>query len=149
VDQLTTFFHLMRIERLVFLVPLAITLGSAPVLAQSADSVSAAAIGAREGTAAGHSASMSGVRWGSAAATFFLTPILGGAVVLARSGSDPGDVPSLVPPPPTPVASTSLYERAYRDAYRAEYLPRRRHTMRSAMIVTSVLFVGAVAAIGG
>jgi hypothetical protein len=58
-------------------------------------------------------------------------------------------VPSLVPPPPTPVASTSLYERAYRDAYRAEYVPRRRHAMRSAMIVTSVLFVGAVAAIGG
>ena len=139
----------MRLDRIVFLAPLVISLGSAPAIAQSADSASAAAIGAREGSAAGRSASMSGVRWGSAAATFFLTPILGGAVVLVRSGSDPGDVPSLVPPPPTPVASTSLYERAYRDACRAEYVPRRRHAMRSAMIVTSVLFVGAVAAIGG
>jgi len=139
----------MRLDRLVFLVPLAIALGSAPAIAQSADSASAAAIGARDGSAAGRSASMSGVRWGSAAATFFLTPIIGGAVVLARSGSDPGNAPSVVPPPPTPVASTSLYDRAYRDAYRAEYLPRRRHTMRSTMIVTSVLFLGAVAALGG
>jgi hypothetical protein len=139
----------MRLDRLVLFVPLTIALGSAPAIAQSADSANAVVIGAREGSAAGRAASMSGVRWGSAAATFFLTPIIGGVVVLARSGSEPSDVPRLVPPPPTPVAATSLYERAYRDAFRAEYLPRRRHTMRSAMIVTSVVFVGAVAALGG
>jgi len=139
----------MRLDGLVLFVPLAIVLGSAPAIAQSADSANAAATGTRDGTAAGRSASMSGVRWGSAAATFFLTPIIGGVVVLARSGSEPSDVPKVIPPPPAPVSATSLYERAYRDAYRAEFLPRRRHTMRSAMIVTSVVFVGAVAALGG
>ena len=110
---------------------------------------------------------MSGVRWGSAAATFFLTPFIGGIVVLVRSGSDPDDVPDnsnpyfaevarsiedvpdLVPPPPTPVVSTTLYERAYRDAYRAEYLPRRRRTMRSTMLVTSVIFIATAAAFSG
>ena len=92
---------------------------------------------------------MSGVRWGSAAATFFLTPFIGGVVVLVRSGSDPDDVPDLVPLPPTPVVSTTLYERAYRDAYRAEYLPRRRRTMRSTMLVTSVIFIATAAAFSG
>ena len=139
----------MRRSRLVFVVPVAIMLGTARAGAQSADSANVAAVGAREGAAAGRAASMSGVRWGSAAATFFGTPMIGGVVVLARSGSDPGDVPSLVPPPPALVASTAAYERAYRDAYRAEYLPRRRHTMRSTMIVTSVLFVALAAAFSG
>ena len=138
----------MRLDRLL-LVPLAMALGSAAATAQSADSTTAAAVGEREGSAAGRAAHMSGVRWGTAAATFFLTPIIGGAVVLARSGSDPGSVPSLVPPPPAAVASTAQYERAYRDAYRAEYLPRRRHTMRATMIVTSVVFIAAVAGFSG
>ena len=128
---------------------LAITLAGADGAAQSADSATAAAVGHREGSAAGRSASMSGVRWGSAAATFLATPFIGGVVVLARSGSEPDDVPGLVPPPPAPVASTALYERAYREAYRAEYLPRRRHTMRSTMVVTSVVFVGLLAALSG
>jgi len=107
------------------------------------------AVGEREGTAAGRSASMSGPRWGSAAATFFLTPFIGGVAVLARANKDPGDVPSVVPPPPAPLVSSAQYERAYRDAYRAEYVPRRRHTMRTTMIVTSVLFIGAAAAFSG
>ena len=139
----------MRLGRLVVLVPFAIALGGATATAQIADSAHAAAVGQREGTAAGRTASMSGVRWGSAAATFFLTPFIGGVVVLVRSGSDPDNVPGLVPPPPTPVVSTTLYEHAYRDAYRAEYLSRRRHTMRSTMVVTSVLFVGLMAAFSG
>lgn len=139
----------MRISRVIALVPLVIALGSAAAAAQSADSMSAVAAGARDGTAAGRSASMSSVRWGSAAATFFGTPFIGGVVVLARSGSDPAGVPGLVPAPPTPVVSNEEYARAYRDAYRAEYLPRRRHTMRSTMIVTSVVFIAAVVGFSG
>ena len=55
----------------------------------------------------------------------------------------------LSPPPPAPLASSPTYVRAYRDTYRDQYLPRRRHTMRSTMMVTNVLFLGAVAALGG
>jgi hypothetical protein len=139
----------MRLGRSLLAVPLVIALGSAVATAQSADSATSAVVGQREGSAAGRTASMSGVRWGSAAATFFGTPLIGGVVVLARSGSDPGDVPSVVPPPPSPVVSLTRYESAYRDAYRAEYLPRRRHTMRSTMVVTSVVFVGLLAALSG
>jgi hypothetical protein len=139
----------MRLGRLISVVMLAITLAGAEGAAQSADSATAAAVGHREGSAAGRSASMSGVRWGSAAATFFGTPFVGGVIVLARSGSDPTGVPGLVPAPRTPVGSTADYARAYRDAYRAEYLPRRRHTMRSTMVVTSVVFVGLLAAFSG
>ena len=139
----------MRFHRLVFLVSFVIALGATAASAQTADSTSAIAAGQHDGAAAGRSASMSGVRWGSAAATFFGTPFIGGVIVLARSGGDPGGVPSLVPAPPTPVVSTSLYAQAYRDAYRAEYLPRRRHTMHTTMIVTSVVFIGAAAAFSG
>ena len=139
----------MRISRVITLAPLVIALGSAAAAAQSADSTSAIAAGQRDGTAAGRSASLSHVRWGSAAATFFGTPIIGGVVVLARSGNDPIGVPGLVPAPATPVASNEEYARAYRDAYRAEYLPRRRHAMRSTMILTSVLFIAAAAAFSG
>jgi len=139
----------MRISRVIVLVPFVIALGSAVAAAQSADSVSASAAGERDGAAAGRSASMSGVRWGSAAATFFGTPFIGGVIVLARSGSDPSGVPNLVPAPPTPVSSNAEYARAYRDAYRAEYLPRRRHTMRSTMIVTSVVFIAVAAGFSG
>ena len=139
----------MRLDRFILLVPLAVAFGSAAAAAQSADSTTAAAVGEREGSAAGRSAGMSSARWGSAAATFFLTPFIGGVAVLVRSNGDPGDVPSLVPPPPAPVASMPQYERAYRDAYRAEYLPRRRHTMRSTMLVTSVVFLAAVAGFSG
>lgn|SRR5690242_2895309 len=139
----------MRISRIGVLVTFVIAFGSAAAGAQGADSASATAAGERDGTAAGRSASMSGVRWGSAAATFFGTPFVGGVIVLARSGSDPTGVPGLVPAPRTPVGSTADYARAYRDAYRAEYLPRRRHTMRSTMVVTSVVFVGLLAAFSG
>lgn len=121
----------------------------APLAAQTADSATAAAVGERAGAADGRSASTSRARWGSAAATFFGTPFIGGTAVLVSSGKDPADVPSLVPPPPSAVASTAVYERSYRDAYRAEYLPRRRHTMRTTMIVTSVVFVGFAAAFSG
>ena len=55
----------------------------------------------------------------------------------------------LSPPPPAPLASSPTYVRAYRDTYRDQYLPRRRHTMRSTMIVTSVVFFAAAAAFGG
>ncbi|MFL5617998.1 MAG: hypothetical protein ACJ79A_06320 [Gemmatimonadaceae bacterium] len=130
------------------IVPLAVVLTGAAAAAQSADSA-AAAVGRLEGSAAGRSASMSGVRWRSAAATFFLTPFIGGVAVLARSGRDPDDAPSLVPPPPARLVSTAPYERAYRETYRAEYLPRRRHTMRSTMIVTTVVFIAAAAAFSG
>ena len=131
------------------LLAVAVSLAAATLLlAQSADSASAA-VGEREGAAAGRSASVSGVRWSSAAATFFLTPFVGGVAGLARSSNDPGGVPSVIPPPPAPLVSTAPYERAYRDAYRAEYLPRRRHTMRTTMIVTSVVFIGVAAAFSG
>ena len=139
----------MRISQVGVLVPFVIVLGSAAAGAQVADSASAAVAGERDGTAAGRSASMSGVRWGSAAATFFGTPFVGGVIVLSRSGRDPSGVPGLVPAPRMPVASNADYARAYRDAYRAEYLPRRRHTMRSTMVVTSVVFVGLLAALSG
>jgi len=138
----------MRLDRYFFVVLITLSLASTSAAAQRADSASAA-VGEREGTAAGRSASMSGPRWGSAAATFFLTPFIGGVAVLSRKNKDPGDVPSVVPPPPAPLVSSAQYERAYRDAYRAEYVPRRRHTMRTTMIVTSVLFIGAAAAFSG
>ncbi|PYP76137.1 MAG: hypothetical protein DMD35_19605 [Gemmatimonadetes bacterium] len=138
-----------RRRRLAFIVAFLGSIASATAGAQSADSTTAATAGEREGSAAGRSASLSGVRWSSAAATFFLTPFIGGAAVIVRSGQDPDGVPTLIPPPPAPLASSASYERAYRDAYRAEYLPRRRHTMRSTMIVTSVLFIAAAAAFSG
>jgi hypothetical protein len=117
--------------------------------AQAADSASAAAAGTRDGSAAGRSASMAGTRWKSAAATFFLTPFVGGVAVLMDSGHDPGDVPALVPPPPAPLVPSAPYVNAYHSAYRDEYLPRRRRTMRTTMIVTSVLFIGVAAAFSG
>jgi hypothetical protein len=140
---------ILRRRRFLLLIPLAIILGSTSAFAQAADSTNAAAIGARDGSAAGRSASTSGARWGSAAATFFLTPFIGGVGVLVQSGKSPDGVPSFVPPPPAPLVSSTAYVQAYRDAYRAEYLPRRRHTMRSTMIVTSVVFIAAAAAFSG
>jgi hypothetical protein len=128
---------------------LSIGLANHTAAAQGTDSTAAATAGARDGSAAGRSASMSSVRWGSAAATFFLTPVLGGVAVLVRSGNDPDGAPSVVPPPPGPIVSSAAYDRAYRDAYRDQYLPRRRHTMRSTMIVTSAVFFAAAAAFSG
>jgi len=138
-----------RRMRTLALVALVIVSTHPRAAAQSADSVSAAAAGARDGSAAGRSASMAGTRWKSAAATFFLTPFVGGIAVLVDSGKDPGSVPELVPAPPAPLVPSTPYVNAYRNAYRDEYLPRRRRSMRTTMIVTSVLFVGAVAALSG
>lgn len=138
----------MRAFRLLPALVLVLALPGTEAAAQTADSATAA-VGEREGAAAGHGESVAGARWSSAAATFFLTPFLGGVAVLAQSGRDPENAPSFVPPPPAPLVSSPSYERAYREAYRQEYLARRRHAMRSSMIVTSVLFFAAAAALSG
>ena len=57
--------------------------------------------------------------------------------MLVDSGRDPGDVPSLIPPPPAPLVSSAPYVNAYREAYRAEYLPRVTLGARAGYVATS------------
>jgi hypothetical protein len=113
------------------------------------------AAAAQAGAAAGARASVNGPRWGSAVATFFLTPFVGGVGALVAASVPPGGAPRPVPAPAEPgragtlpLASPAAAVR-YHEAYRAVYVPRRRRAMQRAVLVTTgVFFLGMVAISG-
>jgi len=100
------------------------------------------AAAAQAGTADGRAASVTGSRWRAAAATFFLTPIVGGVGVLVSASHPPASAPATVP---QPFQDDSVAARRYRDAFRAAYLPRRTSEMRRAMVITTAVFAVAAA----
>lgn len=110
--------------------------------AQRADGLSPSEAGAEAGARAGEAASVRGAVWGSAAATFVLTPFVGGIgslVVAQRASADPPGIPET-----TDASAHPDYREAYRDAYRESFGPRYRRAIRTSVLLTSVaFFVGA------
>lgn len=114
------------------LVMAVLTAAAAPVGAQD---TSAVAQDSADGARAGAHASVSGPRWGAAAATFFLSPVLGGVGSLVVAQQRPG-VPG----------QDSAATAEYRRGYVAAYAPRRRRAMQHAVAWTSVVYVAALVA---
>lgn len=111
------------------------------------DSLFLAAAGAEAGTHAGRTASVSRVRWGSAAATFFLTPFAGGVASLVAAqlaSGGPSEVPRTVEE-----ANHPAYQEAYRAAYEETYRPRYRRAVRTSVLITTILFFAGAAAFAG
>ena len=129
---------------LLLLVPHSAT-AQAPVAA--ADSAAMAAAGQEAGVRAGRSASLKGATWGSAAATFFLTPFVGGLGSLILSHASATSPPAI----PSPVAEThsAAYQQGYTAGYQATYGPRYRNAVRRSVLVTSIIFFGGMVALGG
>jgi hypothetical protein len=109
---------------------------------------SAALIAASQaGAAAGARASVSGLRWGSGAATVIFSPLVGGVGALVVAAKPPREVPGAAVARPGYAADSATAQR-YREAYRAAYLPRRRRAMQRAVLVGTGVFaflVGATA----
>ena len=120
----------------------------AKALVMAALSVAAARMGAQDtsavahdsaaGALAGAHASVNGPRWSSAAATFFLSLVLGGVGSLVVAQQRPG----------LPGADSGATAE-YRRGYVAAYAPRRRRAMQHAVAWTSVVYVVALVAISG
>lgn len=136
-----------EVPKLALVVLLALPIDLAAQEAPPPGSVSLAAAGAEAGADAGRTASVSRARWGSAAATFFLTPFIGGigSVVSAELASG---TPATVPVH-TDGASRPEYREAYREAYGRAYRPRFRRAVRTSVLITTVLFFAGAAAFAG
>lgn len=104
---------------------------------------SAAAIAGAE---AGRTASVRGSVLGTAAATFLLTPFIGGVGSVIASSELPADVPVVMSGPDP---ACRLYREAYRETFREEFAPRRRRAMRITVLVTTGLTFVSAAAFGG
>lgn len=129
---------------LLLLLPPAVT---AQVVPASADSITLAAAGQEAGAQAGRTASLRGPTWGSAAATFFLTPFVGGlgSIILSQaSATSPPAIPSTVAE-----AENSIYQQAYTAEYRATYRPRHLRAVRRSVLITSIVFFAGMAVLGG
>lgn len=139
----------MRIRSALVVLSMLATLpsGLAAQHPSSPDTLSVAAAGAAAGAQAGRTASVRGARWGSAAATFLLTPFIGrlGSLVSAEftSGAPP-DVPQTVPE-----ASDPVFRRAYRETYQELYRPRLVRAVRVSVVLTTILFFVSAAAFAG
>lgn len=119
----------------------------AQVTVSAVDTVGAAALGYRHGRADGQRQSLTGVRWGTVATTFLLTPLLGGVGSLVAAYAKrgfPDEVPQVVPE-----ATTPAYQEHYREGYRERYLPRYRRTVRRSVLVTTVAFVAGAFVMAG
>lgn len=129
---------------LLLLLPHAVTAQTVPT---SADSVTLAAAGQEAGARAGRTASLRGPIWGSAAATFFLTPVVGGLGSLILSQA------SVISPPAIPrtvvEAESPIYQQAYDIEYRAAYRPRYLRAVRRSVLITSVVFFAGMVVLGG
>lgn len=113
----------------------------------SPDSLRLVAAGTEAGSHDGRTASVSGARWGSAAATFFLTPFAGGVASLVSaqlSSGGPREVPRTVEE-----ANHPVYRQAYRAAYEETYRPRYRRAVRTSVLITTILFFAGAAAFAG
>lgn len=115
--------------------------------ASEADSLLIQASGAEAGFRAGERASVRGARWGSAAATFLLTPFVGGVGSLVSAELASG-TPSEVPQA-DPTASHPLYKEAYVEAFQQSYQPRHKRAVRSSVLVTTILFFAGAALFAG
>lgn len=115
--------------------------------AAAADSAALAAAGQEAGVRDGGSASLKGAIWGSAAATFFLTPFVGGLGSLILSQASAPSPPAI----PSPAAEThgAAYQHGYTAGYQATYGPRYRKAVRRSVLVTSIIFFGSMVALGG
>lgn len=103
--------------------------------------------GQEAGIQAGRTASVLGPAAGSAAATLFLTPYIGGAgsflTAMVLSG-EPAQVPQVAPQ-----AGLPAYQKAYREAYQQAYRPRLRRAVGTSVLVTSAVWLGIVLGMGG
>lgn len=111
---------------------------SAAAARVGAQDTSAVAHDSADGARAGAHASVNGPRWGSAAATFFLSPVLGGVGSLVVANQRPGLA-----------GADSGATAEYRRGYVAAYAPRRRRAMQHAVAWTSVVYVVALVAFSG
>lgn len=120
---------------------------SAQVDATTADSAAMAAAGQEAGVQAGRNASVQVPIWGSAAATFFLTPFVGGLGSLIVSHASVPAAPAIRTPAAEP--QSAVYQQAYTAGYHATYGPRYRRAVTRSVLITSVVFFGSMFALAG
>lgn len=126
----------------------AVACGSAAAQdAMTPDSLSLTRAGAADGLAAAQARSFVAARWGTAAATFLLTPVLGGIGSLVAAQSVSG-TPSVIPDR-SPYADHPVYREAYVEAYREAFLPRYRSTVRRSVLFTTVAFFAGALILAG
>lgn len=110
------------------------------------DSTAIAAAGYEAGAVAGRTASLKGTIWATAAATFFLTPFVGGVGALLVAHTT-----SAAPPSGAVIGEghSLTYQAAFMEGYRTSYQPRYRRAVFTSVVVTSILFLAGAAAFGG
>lgn len=112
-----------------------------------ADTLSIARAGSTDGMADAHAKSLTAARWGTAAATFFLTPFVGGigSLVVGESASGrPNEIPA-----DAVFSDHPTYRNAYADSYQEVFLPRYRRTIRRSVLFTSIVFFAGAMMLAG